>query len=103
MQPTSLFVGIDVSKERLARILQLNSYLSLCHSNCIAVGTLREQTGEMCEEGRLPRCRPRESEHRLSPIRPEDRPARKEGSPQRRQGPDRTLSEAPLQLPDQVV
>ncbi|MDE2320603.1 MAG: hypothetical protein KGL31_01615, partial [candidate division NC10 bacterium] len=44
-------------------ILQLNSYLSLCHRNCIAVGVLREQAREMCEEGRLPRSGAREPEH----------------------------------------
>lgn len=57
----------------------------------------------MGEEGRLPGCGPREPEHRLSSLRPQDRPARKEGGPQRRQGPDRTLSEVTLKLSDQVV
>ena len=58
---------------------------------------------EICEEGGLPGCRTGQPEQRLSSVGPQDRPARKEGSPQRRQGADRTLPEAPLKLPHQIV
>lgn len=39
----------------------------------------------------------------LSPIRPQDRPAREEGGPQGRQRPQRDVPQASLELSNQVV